>query len=62
MTLAVTNTVTPLGVGSTAGTLENSFTEVAVPEASTWAMLALGFGGLELAGFSRRKLSISALS
>jgi len=33
----------------------------AVPEASTWALLALGFAGLGVAGFSRRKSSRYAL-
>ena len=35
----------------------------AVPEASTWAMMLAGFGGLALAGFRRaRKAGVSAIA
>ena len=35
---------------------------VAVPEASTWAMMALGFGALGFAAARRRKANIAMLT
>jgi hypothetical protein len=44
--------------GFTAGPAENASAS-AIPELSTWAMLALGFAGLGYAGFRGRKTKIS---
>ena len=54
-------TYQPLSGGSDV-TIYATLTTVAVPEPSTWAMMALGFIGLGLAGYlrSRRATSIAA--
>lgn len=50
------------GVGtSTSVTFTNTTTLSGIPELSTWAMMALGFGALGYAASRRRKTNISAL-
>ncbi len=41
--------------------LDNFSVTAAVPEASTWAMMVLGFAGLGFAGFRARRTAIAAL-
>ena len=38
-----------------------SVTSTAIPEASTWAMMVLGFAGLGFAGFRARRTAIAAI-
>ena len=54
-------------VSETTATRRNSFeiaqiTTSAVPEASTWAMMALGFGGLGVTAFRKRRKPVSELT
>ncbi|MGA7198937.1 MAG: PEP-CTERM sorting domain-containing protein [Roseiarcus sp.] len=39
----------------------DNFSVTAVPEASTWAMMVLGFAGLGFAGFRARRTAVAAL-
>jgi hypothetical protein len=54
----------PFIIASTNGAIDNvalgpPLPPVPVPEASTWAMMALGFGALGLAGWRSRRRSVS---
>ena len=46
--------------GTTSASFTNSTSSSAIPEASTWVMMALGFGALGYAGFRRRNAMLSA--
>jgi hypothetical protein len=48
--------------GTTNAMFTNSTSVSAIPETSTWAMMALGFATLGFAGFRRRKANIAMLS
>jgi hypothetical protein len=41
--------------------LDNFSVSTTIPEASTWAMMMLGFGGLGFAGFRARRTAVAAL-
>jgi hypothetical protein len=50
----------PYGFGTDSGETGNgTFTLTAIPEPSTWALMALGFGALGLAGYWSRRRSVS---
>jgi hypothetical protein len=42
-------------------TLDDVVVTASVPEASTWAMMLVGFAGLGFAGFRARRTAIAAL-
>ncbi len=52
------NTVGDQDIGNI---LDNVTLSTGIPEASTWAMLGLGFAGLGFAGFRARRSAVSAL-
>ena len=60
--LAVSERLT-LGMGGSDVTgISNSFTENAIPEPSSWAMVALGFVGLGFVGYRKARSSRTAFS
>jgi hypothetical protein len=64
-TNATTYTDPPIYFTDSSGVTDSvrgAFGPGAVPEPSTWAMLLLGFAGLGLAGYRRKKKSHAALA
>ena len=60
--LAVAELLTVAPGGSDISGISNSFTEVAIPEPATWAMLSLGLVGLSFAGYRKSKSERTAFS